>query len=201
MQNLEHIETFLREKILPELEKGRPNVDKPHTECVVKKLKELLDHAPKNLNLDRTVLLITAYTHDWGYTGLFDKGRPAQYDEIQNMKKLHMKVGAEKTEKLLRNPVFDKLTKEQKERIIYLVRTHDSFNRVIEDADERVFIEADTLGVLDLNPKYLTFNKESNDKYIKETYRKRFPVFLTEWGKKEFKRLMGERIELYEKKD
>lgn len=42
------VETFLKERILPDLVKGRPNWDKPHTICVVMKI---LQHESQNLEI------------------------------------------------------------------------------------------------------------------------------------------------------
>ncbi|MCD8484338.1 hypothetical protein LRY65_02005 [Candidatus Woesebacteria bacterium] len=106
-------ETILRDTIFPELEKGRPNWDRPHTEAVVKYLKEIIAQTPE-LKLDRDVLIIAAYAHDWGYADLFADGKPLNFDQVISRKKEHMRLGAEKLEKLLQKPEFDFLTKEQK---------------------------------------------------------------------------------------
>jgi len=63
MKNIPKIEQKLRQTILPDLENGRPDWDKPHTISVVAKIKEIRNNNPE-LNLDPVVLVISAYTHD-----------------------------------------------------------------------------------------------------------------------------------------
>ena len=48
-------EDVLKAKIFPELEAGRPNWDKPHTEAVVEHVKAIVDDSPK-LDLGKDVL-------------------------------------------------------------------------------------------------------------------------------------------------
>ena len=59
------IEEYLKEKILSDLERGRPDFDKTHTLAVVYWLNKIVEHSPE-LCLDNDVLLISAYAHDWG---------------------------------------------------------------------------------------------------------------------------------------
>lgn len=65
-----NMEQALINAILPELEKGRPNFDRPHTVAVVIKVKEIIKNNPQ-LKLDEAVLIVAAYSHDWGYADLF----------------------------------------------------------------------------------------------------------------------------------
>ena len=65
---------ILKSTILSELEAGRPNWDKPHTEAVVEHIKAIINSEP-SLNLDTEVIVIAAYAHDWGYAGLFEDGK------------------------------------------------------------------------------------------------------------------------------
>ncbi|HUW22225.1 MAG TPA: HD domain-containing protein [Candidatus Bathyarchaeia archaeon] len=110
---LSQLEDYLQKKIFPELEKGRPDFDKPHTVAVVKKLKEILKNSPA-LKLDKIVLIIAAYSHDWGYAGLFQDGMPVQLKEVNDAKNDHREIGAKKLAGLLRNKFFNFLTREQK---------------------------------------------------------------------------------------
>ncbi len=189
------IEKYLQNNILPELEKGRPNWDRPHTIAVVENLKDILKHS-KDLNLDGTVLIITAYAHDWGYSGLFKDGKPLQLNEIMDAKEEHMRIGAEKLKKMLENAVFDELTLSQKERAVHLVKMHDVLP-LIKEPDERVLLEADTLGALDVKKVTPAFDQMSNKRWMYTVRKKRLPLFITEYSKKKFEELFGEREKFY----
>src|SRR3990167_9208963 len=103
--NLIEIEEYLKNKILPDLVNSRGGFDKIHTLEVVDWIKQIIIHNPQ-LKLDQTVLIIAAYAHDWGYCGLFKKGQVMTEEIIKPAKPLHMKLGAEKTEKLLNDKFF-----------------------------------------------------------------------------------------------
>ena len=198
----EGVEKFLKEQIFPDLEKGRPEFDKPHTQAVVTKLKDILYNVP-NLQVDRAVLIIVAYAHDWGYSELFEGGKPVQLKEMADAKIAHMDFGAQKLEELLKDDFFNYLTGTQKERAVYLVRVHDR-DEVWPGADDdvRIFVEADTLGVLDVNLVKPTFNRKSNQIWIDKTVKpKRMQAFLTDYSKKEAERLIEKREEYYRLKN
>jgi hypothetical protein len=200
MTNLEitsfaHIEKILADIIFPELEAGRPNWDKPHTQAVVAKVKEIIEHSP-NLKLDKMVLVIAAYAHDWGYAGMFKDGQKLEYKDVMDAKEVHAILSAEKLTKLLKNPAFDILTKEQKDRAMYLVRTHDNLGQW-EGIDALVLMEADTLGGLDVSYVTPTFDAASNEKYMQGVRARRLPYFTTDYGKSEFERLFRMRNEYF----
>lgn len=115
--NLNKLEKYLKERILPDLEKSRGGFDKIHTLEVVDWLKQIIAHNP-NLKLDKDVLLIAAYAHDWGYSDLFKEGEAMQFEKVENAKELHMELGAKKLKKLLEDSFFSFLTAKQKERSI-----------------------------------------------------------------------------------
>jgi hypothetical protein len=191
------IEKYLQRIILPQLERGRTNWDKPHTIAVVHYIKEIIKSS-SYLPLDKTVLVIAAYVHDWGYSSLFKDGKPLDYKAVQQAKKLHMKFGEEKVRKLLEELIFSELTDNQKERIIHLVEVHDEL-RVLKDKDELVLVEADTLGALDTDFVKPDFDFESNKIFINEVEKIRAPLFITEYGKKKVKELINKRLEYYKK--
>ncbi len=186
---------LLKSTILPELEAGRPNWDKPHTETVVEYIKAIINHSPE-LNLDKDVLIIAAYAHDWGYAGLFKDGKPLNLDDVNNAKEAHMKIGADKLKTLLANKLFDFLSVAQKERIIHLVRIHDNLQS-LEEPDELALMEADVLGGLDIEKVKPNFDRVSNDKYLRDVKSKRFPMFITDYGKQQFEKLYKSRQEYY----
>jgi len=189
-------ENFLKKTILPQLELGRPNWDKPHTVLVVKYLKDILKNTPQ-FKLDHDVLLISAYAHDWGYANLFDKSKNANIKDVSNAKKLHMQLGAKMIKKLLKDPHFSSLNQEQKDRIVYLVRTHDDFD-LITDLDQKVLLEADTLSGIDSVSIKPSFDPESYQKYLQGVQKKRFPFFVTPYAIKLYKTLYEKSLKYYQ---
>lgn len=194
-QQLRNLENFLKKKIFPDLELGRVNWDKPHTIAVVKKLKLIIRKSPF-LKLDKLVLIVAAYTHDWGYYVFYKKGILTHNNIQPNIKTLHMIEGAKLAETLLTHEMFNHLATSQKNRIIHLVQTHDHLN-LLNDMDELVLMEADTLGALDVNLVKPTFNKRQNKTYLDAVVKYRYPLFITKTGKKEFKRLFIMRTKYY----
>lgn len=188
-------EDLLNNTILPELEAGRPNWDKPHTQTVVGHIKAIIGNSPK-LDLDKDVLIIAAYAHDWGYVGLFKRAETVDLNKVMNAKEAHMRIGAGKLSELLRNEAFDSLSEKQKQRAIHLVQVHDKVE-TLQDPDELVLMEADTLGGLDVDKVKPSFDKVSNDRYMQGVKAKRFPLFITDYGKREFARLYKAREKYY----
>ena len=89
---LNNLEEYLKEKILPDLEKSRGGFDKVHTLEAVAWLRQIISHNSE-LELDETVLLIAAYAHDWGYSDIFKEGQIMNFEIVENAKKLHMELG------------------------------------------------------------------------------------------------------------
>jgi len=190
-------EAFLKERIFPDLERGRPAWDAPHTEAVVFYAREIA--RAERGTLDEDVFLIVAYAHDWGYADLFESGKYVGNDDIKKVKKLHARISGEKISILLKNNVFDYLTSEQKERICHLVLMHDRLDE-LKDRDEFFFMEADTLGQLDISRSLPTFNADDNERYLKKVEKERLPRFLTSYGKKKAEELFRRRRAFYENK-
>jgi hypothetical protein len=188
------LEKFLQENILPDLVLGRPT-DKIHTELVVKKLKEIILHSPE-ISVDSIVLLIAAYSHDWGYVHLFKNNLPLSLKEVGAQKDAHMLAGAKKVSQLLDNSFFDSLSSEQKQRVIHLVEIHDKLKSLV-DMDEIVLMEADTLGGLEPDVMGVFPDKDSEDRYLRKCRDLRFSKFITDYGKKEFERLFNKRLEFF----
>ena len=178
-----------------ELEKGRPNVDKPHTIAVVHYVEQIIKNT-SGLNIDPYVLIISAYTHDWGYANLFEEGKNIQGVDVENAKSDHMRIGSDKAKLLLTDKFFDFLTSEQKEQIVHIVSIHDKVDE-IRTENEKVLFEADTLGGLDTNFWKPNFDKESNDKYLLKVKEKRLPLFISEYGKNKFNELYELRNKFY----
>jgi len=196
--NKTKLEAYLEKKICPDLEKGRPNFDKPHTIEVVAYIKRIIKYTP-NIKIDKDVLIIAAYAHDWGYSGLFKNGKTLSFEDVKNAKKQHMILGAERLSGLLNNKFFSFLTQEQKQRCIHLVAIHDKIDE-IKDIDEIVLMEADILSGLDVNSVKPTFDFESNQKFIHAVKTTRIPKFVNQYSKNEAKKLIKARINFYKEK-
>lgn len=191
----EKIDNYLKGEILPDLENSRGGFDKIHTLEIVGWIKKIIDHTP-NLKLDRDVLIIAAYAHDWGYAGLFKDNEVMTAEKIDDAKKLHMEIGAEKTRELLENKIFSFLTDKQKERCVHLVAVHDKKHE-IKDPDELVLAEADMLSGIDINTAKPKFDPESNKIFMDSLLNIRLPKFITDYSKNEAKRLIQERVDYY----
>jgi len=190
------LEKFLKEKILPEIEKGRGGFDGIHTLEVVDWVKKIIDHNPE-LGLDRIVMIIAAYAHDWGYSSIFKDGQVMNFDLIEGAKTLHMELGAKKLEELLKDKFFEFLRKEQKERCVHLVAVHDR-KFEIDKVDEIVLMEADVLSGLDINGNKPILDKQSNEKFLDSIINIRMPKFITDYSKKEATKLIQAREKFFE---
>lgn len=160
-------------------------------------MKKIIKHNP-DLKLDKTVLLIASYAHDWGYSKIFTEGQIMNAKIIEKAKPLHMKLGAEKTKKLLQDEFFSFLTPEQKTRCIHLVAVHDK-KFEIKDTDEIILMEADVLSGLDVNTKKPILDAKSNKEFMASMLNIRIPKFITEFSKKEATRLIQARKKYYQK--
>ncbi|MDP1813332.1 MAG: HD domain-containing protein [Leadbetterella sp.] len=189
------IEKRLKEKILPDLKKSRGGFDEVHTLEVVDWMKQIISHNPE-LKLDETVLIIAAYAHDWGYSEIFKDGQVMNFEIIENAKKLHMKLGAKKIEKLLHDDIFSFLTDEQKVRCIHLVAVHDK-KFEIKDVDEIILMEADVLSGLNVSTKKPVLDAKSNIKFMESMLNIRIPKFITEFSRNEARKLIQMREEYY----
>lgn len=195
--NLDKLEQFLQEKILPDLDRGRPK-DKAHTLDVVSKIKAIINNSPE-LTLDSTVLIIAGYAHDWGYTGLFENKHSLTMAEISAQKPAHMIAGAEKLTILLEDPFFDFMSTERKQRAVHLVSVHDQIG-VLRDPDELILMEADSLGGLNTEVMSTFGDHPSEERFMKRSREFKFPRFITTYGKNEYERLFKKREEFYELK-
>lgn len=166
-------EQRLRDAIFPDLLKGRPEWDKPHTEAVVYWMKHLL----KFVSLDSKVMITAAYAHDWGYIGLFEGSGTADFDTVQDRKARHMEIGAVRIEQFLRRELSESYSDTQIKRITHLVRVHDKMEQ-LTDEDELTLMEADTLGALDADRVKSTYSKADNEKYMVEVRERRRSRFI-----------------------
>jgi hypothetical protein len=195
VQELFSGELLLREHILPDLDLGRVNFDRPHTGGVVFWIKELLQDYPQ---LNAKILITAAYAHDWGYRGLFGSGASDDLDLIHDKKEAHMQIGAEKIGELLRSKQFEGLyTEEEIEQIQGLVLVHDRIEQLTTD-EELLLMEADTLGMLDTDFVKPTFTAEDSAVFIeREINNRRRPAFKHEKAIKVFGEVLQKHLSFY----
>jgi hypothetical protein len=174
-------EQYLQATILPQLELGRRDWDRPHTERVVYYAEEIAAHTPE-LQIDGNVLIPAAYGHDWGYTGLFPDGAVLTGARVRLVKPEHMRRSAEKMEEILEDPVFDYLNPDRKDRICHLVLVHDMVP-VLEDPDELVLMEADTLAAFDSSVPS-TYGLEDKQAWMAKAIDSRVSRFITTYSKR-----------------
>ncbi len=190
------VEILLQTTILPDLEKGRKNFDRPHTEAVVFWMKELLEKI-NSPTCDQLVLITAAYAHDWGYIGLFDGIDSSDINVVHKMKPLHMERGSLLIKMLIDEKLNKYFTSEQAELVAHLVYMHDRIEKLATEP-EILLMEADTLGMLDTDRVKPTFSKADNTVFIsRELQERRLPVFLHPVAKDLAKSLMQKRIAFY----
>lgn len=163
--------------------------DLPHTKSVAYYTDVLVNWWNKHRKpvLDLEAMRTVAWFHDTGYADLFPQGNSAEYQAVMANKGAHMELSAEYVGEFLRRPeVASHFTWEQAERIIYLVRVHDKIEQ-LRDIDELIFMEADTLGAIDVTRAKPTFNREQANKYLdQDVFGRRWSRFMTARGKSMF---------------
>lgn len=176
------------------LSQGRIGWDEPHTRSVVHYAGEIASQEGFDVLVFRTV----GWLHDIGYFAMFDGASSDSYDDVKDKKAAHMINGARLAQEFLnREDISPFYTDDQKDKIIHLVSVHDKVRELITD-EEIAFMEADTLGAIDLSRATPTFDKENGQKYIRGLMVKRAPRFKTETGKKYFNELLGPFMQYFE---
>lgn len=191
------VEKVLQSVIFPDLAKGRKDFDLPHTQAVVHWMKELLS----TLHLSEAqskILIAAAYSHDWGYIGLFDGLDSSDIAVVHKMKPLHMERGARMIAKLLAEKLTTFFTGEEIKQVAHLVRVHDKMEELVSE-EEILLMEADTLGMLDVDRVKPTFSKEDNEIFIERELRgRRLPKFMHREAMEQASVLAQQRINFYE---
>lgn len=192
-----HIEHLLKTTILPDLDQGRKNFDKPHTEAVVYWTKQLLQQKPC-AHLDAQVLITAAYAHDWGYFQLFEGVNSDDPAEIAQRKPQHMERGAHMIADLIEKDLERYFTLAQKQLVIHLVAVHDQVEKLTTE-EELLIMEADTLGMLDADRVKPTFSKAENEIFIQDQfYDRRLPLFKHAFAKQKAAELVKKRVGFYD---
>lgn len=197
------IETTLRQIILKDLEKGRKEFDRPHTEAVVFWMKHLLTSDSqvvahvKNKTINPKVMITAAYAHDWGYIGLFENTNSSSFEAIKKRKQLHMKRGSAMIEQLLYSRLAKQFTDAEILQVSHLVSVHDKIEQ-LKTEPELLLMEADTLGMLDISRVKPSFSKKDNDNFMKTgVYGRRLPAFKHSYALEIAHKLASQREEYY----
>jgi hypothetical protein len=182
-------ECFLKQTIFPDLERGRPGYDVPHTKAAVFYMRKIINSIPSLFKADTDVLIITMYAHDWGYADLFDHNKQLVFDAIMGQKALHQIYGSEKSKELLKHTIFNYLSVKQKDEIAYLVGVHDQLD-IIGGGHLAFVREADTLAMLDVNRARPTVDYDSNLKIVERIETLRIPQFVSPYAVRSAGRLL-----------
>ncbi len=168
------------------LKQGRDKWDVPHTKSVVHYAKEIAQAE----GYDILVAVTAAWFHDIGYFSLFNEEDTSTLSNVRDRKALHMENGAKMAKAFFERPeVAEKFTPQQKERIIHLVSVHDKVDE-LQDLDELILMEADTLGIIDISRVKPTYNRDDWIRFLESVKGRRAPRFLTTLGKKYLKELL-----------
>jgi len=177
------------------LSKGR-EWDVPHTKAVV----HYAGRIAESEGLDVLVLVTTAWLHDTGYYALFEGDQSRQYEAVMDRKTAHMLNGARLAREFLEQPhIKDFYIEEQIERIVHLVSIHDKVEE-LSTKEEIAFMEADTLGAIDVSRVTPTFDRVNAAKYTNnDLLGRRFPKFKTSTGIGLFQELLPKFIAYFDK--
>lgn len=187
VETIEELYLLAERYALEFLIKGREDWDVPHTKAVFYYAKLLTEASGQ----DMAIIPTAAWLHDIGYFGTFEHGSSSSYQEVQDRKIRHMKVGAEMTRTFInREDVKKLISSEQGERIVDLVLVHDNYSD-IKELDETILMEADTFGAIDIGRIKPTFNYIERMKFYENELKTiRIPMFRTELGKKILEELL-----------
>ena len=161
------------------LRQGRAGWDEPHTRAVVHYAGALARAA----GVDPLVAVTVGWLHDIGYAGLFAAADSSRHAVVRSRKALHMERGAALARAFVERPdVAPFYTPAQRDRIVHLVSVHDKVE-LLSAPDEIAFMEADTLGALDIRRVTPTYDYENGLRYLEGVRRWRAPYFATPLGK------------------
>lgn len=178
------------------LEKGRKNFDVPHTKGTVYWVFRLATDYNKRIEdgeisgkspVDIDVLITSAWLHDIGYFGKFEG--EARADQIRGKKTEHMSVGAKIAGSFLIEYASEHLTIDQIGQVIDMIGGHDNLDEEKTDS-EAIFLEADTLGGIDVTWVEPTYRGEEALNYLdSKGSQKRRNLFITPLGLEQLPKL------------
>ena len=173
------------------LKYGREGWDIPHSRAVVYHAEQIALAE----GLDVRAHYTAGWLHDTGYFRVFNPHESHDLGKITDKKTLHMIRGVEYAEiffQLKRMTEF--YTPAQQELIMLLIGTHDKLDE-LKTIDQIAFMEADTLGMIDLSRIKPTFDRATALKNIDVELKKRADLFRTEYGKRMFTELFPKYVE------
>ena len=170
------IENNIKNIVISYYEKGRSDWDIPHVLASVHWMKELLKKEQGNPR----ILIPAVYLHDIGYSDLFSIQNPSPED-IKRVKEQHMARGAEIAGKILSS--LNEFSDEEIKRIKHLIAMHDDLEN-INEPDEQLLFEADSLGQIDRDRVKPTFSREDAIKTLERFEKNRASRFKTNSGRK-----------------
>jgi len=179
------LEQKLKSVAIKYLERGRPNWDVPHTLACVYWMKELLKHESGNPK----ILVTAMYLHDTGGADLFNESHNTHGSQ-KELKEEQMKRSKVISEKILYE--IGGFSKDEINRILYLVSVHDNITEITSSQDGQLVFESDSLGQIDRDRVKPTFSKKDSLKFLDFFEQERVPYYKTEIGKKFLNQLLPE---------
>lgn len=167
------------------LKHGREGWDIPHSRAVAYHAEQIARAEGLDVMAHRTA----GWLHDTGYFRVFNPHESHDLAKITDRKALHMIKGVEYAEiffQLKRMTGF--YTPAQQELIKFLIGTHDKLDE-LRTIDQFAFMEADTLGMIDLSRIKPTFDRVTALKNMEGELMKRTSLFRTKYGKQMFTEL------------
>lgn len=175
------------------LEHGRKGWDIPHSGAVAYHAEQIALAEGLDVKVHRTA----GWLHDTGYFNAFNPHESHDLGKIMDRKALHMIRGVEYAEVFFQlKKMAGFYTPAQQELVKLLIGTHDKLDELIT-VDQIAFMEADTLGMIDLSRIKPTFDRVTALKNIEGELMKRASLFRTEYGKKMFVELFPKYLEYF----
>jgi hypothetical protein len=184
------LEEKIRNAVVEELAKGRPNWDVPHTLDSVEWMKKLVGAEGG----DEKVLVTAMYFHDTGYP-ILESGY--SHDDAMQAKKSHAQRGSEFAQKSLRE--VGQFSDQEIQRICYLVENHDRHDD-IETLERQLVFEADGLAQINVDKCPPSFGKEEFKKFLTQYFQTERPRerWKTTTGRMYYEELLPKAIKYYQ---
>lgn len=174
------VENKIKEEVTKFLKFGRGDWDLRHTVTSVKWMRELI----KKCGGNEKILITAMYFHDTGYEDLSSN---LTHKNVMKAKKIHAETGALNVKKIL--PQLNYFSKEEIERIAYLVLMHDKHENIIEK-DRQLVFDADSLAQIDWENCPPAFDKENCEEFLSSYFKRRKKFLNTEFAIEKTKNLL-----------
>lgn len=162
------------------LKHGREGWDIPHSKAVAYHAAQIA----RSEGLDVRAHYTAGWLHDAGYYKVFNLPHESHdLGKITDKKTQHMIKGVEYAEIFFQlKSMTEFYTPAQQELVKLLIGTHDKLDE-LTTIDQIAFMEADTLGMIDLSRIKPTFDRATALKNIEGELMKRASLFRTKYGK------------------